>query len=81
MGGLNYAFGRGQLVMGKSVKEPWFNKWDGQMPDNWIGGPGLTFDVSFAGKVIEKGQFGFRGECHWRIQVNQFLSVVEQSQK
>ena len=34
-----------------------------------------TFDLSFRGKVVEKGRFGHMGLCTYRIEVIEILSV------
>lgn len=66
---------RCRLELPEGIESPWFKEWDGEAPPNWRHMGGLSFDVQFAGQVIEEGHFGHKGWCHWRIQVNKFLKV------
>jgi hypothetical protein len=36
-----------------------------------------TFDLSFRGKIIEKGSFGHMGTCTYRIEVIEILSATQ----
>jgi hypothetical protein len=36
-----------------------------------------TFDLSFRGKIVEKGSFGHRGICAYRIEVIEILSATQ----
>ncbi len=37
--------------------------------------PGQVLAVSFIGKVLERGRFGHRGWCRWRLLVQEWLTV------
>jgi hypothetical protein len=36
-----------------------------------------TFDLEFRGKIVERGQFGHKGMCAYRIEVIEMLSVKQ----
>jgi hypothetical protein len=36
-----------------------------------------TFDLEFRGKIVERGQFGHKGMCTYRIEVMEMLSVKQ----
>lgn len=76
--GLAEAQERCQLEYGEGVDVPWFQKWGGEEPPNWMD-MCLIFDVRLEGEVLEEGHFGHRGWCHWRILVTRFIEVNERS--
>jgi hypothetical protein len=45
------------------------------LPDDWRHHSGLRFDVTADVTPLEEGRFGHRGCLHWRLLVDQWVSV------
>lgn len=70
-----------ELVLSEGMKEPWFERWNGELPPNWRQRDAMWFNMRFVGRVIEQGHFGHMGTCRWRIEVHELLACEEQEEK
>ena len=66
---------RCQLETGEGVESIVDRLFGGKMPEDWRHSPGARFAVTFDGKVLERGRFGHRGWCRWRLLVKRWLKV------
>ena len=66
-----------QLEFPEGMPDPFLETIGGQLPANWRSHPGLRWHVRLRGALIEKGHFGHRGWCSFRLKVSKVLDLSQ----